>query len=479
MLTTGVGTTSAGLTCSAVRDKNEWTLEAGALVLADRGVCCIDEFGCIQERDRTTIHEAMEQQSLSVAKAGLICKLNCRATVLATTNPKGLYNDDKTLSENTGIGTPLLSRFDLVFVLLDTASTERDAKIATFLLNHAIKGHHGVSQSSEFEKSMNPNATSQNDARESQNFNDINELWGIEKLRGYIANIKELNPRLSRGARILLSRHYNECRKSVHGAKATVRLLESLIRLSQAHARLMYKEVVEVSDAVAVILIMESSASVVGGLGRRHFKDADSLGLYINPMESEFPEDDIADKSFSMQQDYILYRYRLLHLINKTDRDVNIPGVGLGFSDGNAAANFALAAQGVEGGDYEGEITEYDDLWGDVGGESRINDTTSFDPPLMTTNSPSDNQQPLIPNTLPSPIQLNASPPAMEKNVVVDFEYSWSRTIDTSFHPRDLNHPQKENNGDVQTTLNEICDPTEPTKKKPTKKKTKKRKSGD
>lgn len=142
VLTTGVGTTSAGLTCAAVREGNgkEFVLEAGALVLADKGVCCIDEFGCIRQQDRTTIHEAMEQQTLSVAKAGIVCKLNCRATVVAVMNPRGcLYDDHASLSRNTGLGTPLLSRFDIIFKLVDTSDAERDCNITTYLLNRAIQ----------------------------------------------------------------------------------------------------------------------------------------------------------------------------------------------------------------------------------------------------------------------------------------------------------------------------------------------------
>ena len=137
-----MGTSAAGLTCAAVREGNdkEFALEAGALVLADKGICCIDEFGCIRNEDRTTIHEAMEQQTLSVAKAGIVCKLNCRATIIAVMNPKNcIYDNHASLSHNTGLGTPLLSRFDLIFKLVDTSDAERDYNVTTYLLNRAIQ----------------------------------------------------------------------------------------------------------------------------------------------------------------------------------------------------------------------------------------------------------------------------------------------------------------------------------------------------
>jgi DNA replication licensing factor MCM2 len=142
--TTGKGASAVGLTAGVHKDPitREWTLEGGALVLADKGICLIDEFDKMNDQDRTSIHEAMEQQSISISKAGIVTSLQARCSVIAAANPlKGTYNASLNFCDNVDLTDPILSRFDVLTVIRDEVNEEIDDALATFVINSHMKSH--------------------------------------------------------------------------------------------------------------------------------------------------------------------------------------------------------------------------------------------------------------------------------------------------------------------------------------------------
>lgn len=275
----GNTSTTAGLTVTVVREASgDFALEAGALVLGDRGVCCIDEFDKMGA-DHGALLEAMEQQSVSVAKAGMLCNLSARTTVIAAANPVGgHYDRAKTVCENLKIALPLLSRFDLVFILVDNPDAERDRFISEHVMamfgmratNRCNLGNSGLERSDP--RAGRGRIPTQN----AQNPENDTLLQRLRKsvvcdplppslFRQYIGYAKaHVHPILSEGAKRVLQEFYLTLRKGAHEQAAdttpiTTRQLESLIRLSEARARAVMRTVVTEQDARDVIEIMRES----------------------------------------------------------------------------------------------------------------------------------------------------------------------------------------------------------------------------
>lgn len=272
--------TTSGLTVTMVKEGStgDYALEAGALVLADQGCCCIDEFDKMG-REHSSLLEAMEQQSISLAKAGIVCTLASRCAVLAAANPVGgHYDRAKTVNENLKINTALLSRFDLVFILLDSPNQARDR----LLSEHVIALHSGLHDVGETPRptparppawAHNASFASTQSFKPQDSLRERLSLGGSEKdafdplphylMRRYIAYARKYaHPRMSEEAKRVLTEYYLKLRKenrSVDGTPITTRQLESMVRLAEARARLELREVVTANDALDVVAIMTES----------------------------------------------------------------------------------------------------------------------------------------------------------------------------------------------------------------------------
>jgi len=259
----GKASSAAGLTAAAVRDEfgeGQWTLEAGALVLADMGIACIDEIDKMDAQDRSSLHQAMEQQEISVAKAGINATLKSRCAVLAAANPKlGRFDDFMPISEQINMPPALLSRFDLIFSIQDKPSTERDTNLAKHILNTHKAGE------------VNENIKKSKDTvhtREEQDalFKPVIPILDPEFLRKYVAYAKRnIFPVMQDEAMQIIRDYYVNLRnQSKDSVPFTPRQLEAFVRLAEASARVRLSEVATIEDANRGIQIINEYLRRVG-----------------------------------------------------------------------------------------------------------------------------------------------------------------------------------------------------------------------
>jgi len=262
--TSGKGSSAAGLTASVIKEagSGEFHLAAGAMVLADGGVVCIDEFDKMRESDRVAIHEAMEQQTISIAKAGITTILNSRTSVLAAANPIfGRYDELRTTTENIDFETTILSRFDLIFIIRDIKDVSRDTRLA----QHIMGLHINVNAVAAKKKAKEDDATT----------------ISPDLISKYIAFARHrIHPRLSKKAAEMLKNHYVNFRREtkmmaeesgqVSAIPLTVRQLESMIRISESLAKMQLSEHVNeehVKESVRLFKVSTLKAAKTGAGG--------------------------------------------------------------------------------------------------------------------------------------------------------------------------------------------------------------------
>lgn len=278
--TTGKGASAVGLTAAVQKDpvSNEWTLEGGALVLADQGICLIDEFDKMNEVDRTSIHEAMEQQSISISKAGIVANLQARCSVIAAANPiRGHYDSQITFQDNVNLSDPILSRFDIMCVLKDEIDFTQDSNLAKFIIASHINSHPDKVQN-EIRRDQMLDEQMKNGAQGKPNNKDYDEAFfkteddrhhisiSQSMLKKYILYAKKnFQPVLTPPCAERLKNFYVKLRAQsgmMSGISIMVRHLESLVRFATASAKIhLRNETNERDTDIAINVLLHSFIS--------------------------------------------------------------------------------------------------------------------------------------------------------------------------------------------------------------------------
>ena len=262
----GKSASAAGLTAAAVRDDfgdGRWTLEAGALVLADKGLACIDELDKMTDQDRSSLHEAMEAQRISVAKAGINATLQCRCSMLAAANPKyGRFEEESSIYDQIDLPAPLVSRFDLIEILTDRPEKKHDAQLSSHILDTQRRG----------EARMLPEGTDVRGVDIDLILKDTDSLkpiYDIETLRKYVAYSKRIVPIMTQDAKKIIQDSFLRIRNqgSNGSVPITARQLEGYVRLSEASARMRLSHVITEQDANNAAELIEAYLNRIAGNG--------------------------------------------------------------------------------------------------------------------------------------------------------------------------------------------------------------------
>jgi replicative DNA helicase Mcm len=265
--TSGKGSSAAGLTAAAVRDDfgdgQQWSLEAGALVLADKGIAAVDELDKMEASDRSAMHEGLEQQKISVSKAGINATLKARCSLLGAANPKyGRFDQYEPIGEQIDLEPALISRFDLIFTVTDSPDPEHDSRLA----KHIIKTNYAGELNTQRTELASSEFTSEQVAEVTQ---EVAPEIDAELLRKYIAHAKRsCFPTMTEEAKDLIEEFYVDLRSKGADEDApvpvTARKLEAMVRLSEASARVRLSDTVERVDADRATDIIESCLKDIG-----------------------------------------------------------------------------------------------------------------------------------------------------------------------------------------------------------------------